>query len=223
MQGCRQRKPYIIVHMDCGQSRRICGTIVAGYEDVLEAFKTHVIDGIEIGSQVCCYVKGLKVYDLYSTKEETDGLSIGYRQYGADSIQNLFSTSKVLTSLVVAMLADRGHLQYEQPVASLWPEYAQHGKSATTIAQVMRHEAGLPSLDQPLHAADLMTSRIKEGSVSELIAAQKPSYIPGEGSGWGQAPREYGFNASSSDSSSADTEGEGNDTGQARAAFTSAG
>jgi len=166
--------------MDCGQSRRICGTIVAGYEDVLEAFKTHVIDGIEIGSQVCCYVKGLKVYDLYSTKEETDGLSIGYRQYGADSIQNLFSTSKVLTSLVVAMLADRGHLQYEQPVASLWPEYAQHGKSATTIAQVMRHEAGLPSLDQPLHAADLMTSRIKEGSVSELIAAQKPSYIPGE-------------------------------------------
>lgn len=82
------------------------------------------------------------------------------------------------------MLADRGHLEYEQKVTDLWPEYAQKGKGETTIAMVMRHEAGLASFKEPLPAVDLVASRIREGAVSDIIARQPPSHTPG-------AKREY--------------------------------
>ena len=98
----------------------------------------------------------------------------------ARTVQNLFSSTKVITSIVVAMLADRGHLRYDQRVSELWPEYAQHGKGETSIAQVMRHEAGLSSFDQPLNASLLTAEQIKAGSVSDIIAAQEPAHIPGE-------------------------------------------
>jgi len=146
------------------------GSCAPGYEAVRAAFQRHVDAGIEDGAQVCAYVQGVKVVDLWTSQED----------YGPNTLQNLFSSTKVLTSLVVAMLADRGHLDYDQKVSDLWPEYAQHGKGETTIAHVMRHEAGLAKFDRPIDASELTAEKIRAGSMSDIIAAQVPAQPPGE-------------------------------------------
>merc|ERR1711977_162222 len=155
---------------DAGQQPRVNGTVAPGYEPVRQAFLQHVKDGLEDGAQLCAYHKGVMVVDLWTDKED----------YGPSTVQNLFSSTKVLTSLVVAMLADRGHLDYNQKVCDVWPAYAQHGKGETTIAHVMRHEAGLSELDCQFDASDLTAERIREGSISDRLAAQRPRHTPGE-------------------------------------------
>jgi len=152
------------------KASHIAGTAAPGFEAVRATFAEHVAADLEDGAQCCVYHRGRKVVDLWTEPG----------QYTARTVQNLFSSTKVITSIVVAMLADRGHLSYDQRVSELWPEYAQHGKGETTIAQVMRHEAGLSNFDQPLNASLLTAEQIKAGSVSDIIAAQEPAHIPGE-------------------------------------------
>ena len=49
----------------------------------------------------------------------------------------------------------RGWIDYDAPVAEYWPEFAQHGKAAITVRQLLSHEAGLVWIDEPLHFEDL--------------------------------------------------------------------
>ena len=157
-----------------------CGTVAPGYELVRTLFEQHLSDGIEDRAQCCVYVKGIKVVDLWGTSPHTPKQERETIKYDGGSIQNVFSSTKVLTSLVIAMLVDRGRLKYEQKVMDIWPEYGQKGKESTTVVQVMRHEAGLFRFEASLKATDLTAARIKEGAVSDTIAAEFPEHVPGE-------------------------------------------
>ena len=143
------------------------GFVASGYEPVRAKFEEHVRNGVEEHAQVACYVKGQCVLDLW-----TKG-----HQFG---LQNIFSSTKVITSLVVAILVDQGHLRYDQLVTDVWPEYGQHGKEGTTVEQVMRHEAGLPKFDTTLNAVDLYASALRDknkNTVANIISKQQPSYL----------------------------------------------
>ena len=50
---------------------------------------------------------------------------------------NIWSATKGVVATAVAMLADRGRLAYDAPVAKYWPEFAQGGKQDITVAQLM--------------------------------------------------------------------------------------
>eukprot|EP00928_Gymnodinium_smaydae_P031938 TRINITY_DN23275_c0_g1_i1.p1 TRINITY_DN23275_c0_g1~~TRINITY_DN23275_c0_g1_i1.p1 ORF type:complete len:456 (-),score=52.25 TRINITY_DN23275_c0_g1_i1:296-1663(-) len=154
----------------------VYGHVDPGYEKVRETFLAHFHDGVEHCAQICAYVRGRKVVDLWG--EDKDA-GFTPQNYGPDSLQNVFSSSKAITSLVVAMLVDQGHLRYDQRISEIWPEYAQHKKEETTIAMLMRHEAGLSEFDTPLEANDLTADRVLAGSVSDVIAKQKPAHAPG--------------------------------------------
>eukprot|EP00927_Polykrikos_kofoidii_P077744 TRINITY_DN7465_c0_g1_i4.p1 TRINITY_DN7465_c0_g1~~TRINITY_DN7465_c0_g1_i4.p1 ORF type:complete len:451 (+),score=47.32 TRINITY_DN7465_c0_g1_i4:70-1422(+) len=155
------------------------GEALPGYEKVRDLFVKHFEDGIEECAQLCIFVKGRKVVDLWGAvpDQQTGNPLYGY---GPDFLQNVFSSTKVLTSLVVAMLVDRGFLRYDQRVADIWPEFAQQDKGEITIVEVMRHEAGLFEFDEELNTDDLSPSRIRAGSVSAIIARQKPKHTPGK-------------------------------------------
>ena len=103
------------------------GFVAQGYEDVKEQFQENFNQGHEDCAQLCVFVKGKKVVDLYG----------GHDGYNEASLQNVFSSTKVLTSLVVAMLVDRGYLKYNQALETIWPEYNSHGKGGTTVAQLV--------------------------------------------------------------------------------------
>lgn len=147
------------------------GYTAPGYESVRSIFNQH-LHTIEKDAQVCCYVNGVKVIDLFGSNPTSNPTTP--HQYTGTTVQNVYSSTKAITSLVVAMLEDRGHLGYNQFVSEIWPEYATQGKASTTIAQVMRHEAGLPLLQLP--AKDLTTAQIKKGAVSATIANAKPKF-----------------------------------------------
>ena len=174
----------------CGGGGRyaVVGSCAPGYEPVRAQFERHFADELEDEAQCTVFVDGVRVVDLVGRRaDDPDPLEIGLVQYNGGSIQNVFSTGKVLTSVVVAMLVDRGLLRYDMKIAELWPEYAAQGKGDTTLAMLMRHEAGLHELDTPVKLDDLRAEALKggdgfisgAGAVATQIAAQKPAYVPG--------------------------------------------
>lgn len=152
------------------------GSCEPGFEAVELAFRRHFDLGVERQAQCVAYVNGRKVVDICGAVDAPST-----RDYGADTIQYIFSTSKAVTSIVLAMLVDRGRIAYEQAVADVWPEFAQHGKGDITLAELLRHEAGCAVLEPPLPVADLTTERIKQGAASDALAAMVPSWPKGRG------------------------------------------
>ena len=65
------------------------------------------------------------------------------------------STTKGLAAMTVAVANSRGWIDYDAPVAEYWPEFAQNGKGAITVRQLLSHEAGLVWIDEPLHVEDM--------------------------------------------------------------------
>ena len=74
------------------------------------------------------------------------------------------------------MLVDRGLLDYGAKVAKYWPEFGQNGKQDLTIADLMRHEAGLHGLDRPLTAAQLSRASIKANQAGRWLALETPHW-----------------------------------------------
>jgi CubicO group peptidase (beta-lactamase class C family) len=73
----------------------------------------------------------------------------GYRdrasqaQWGQDTMEIVFSTTKGMSAIALAMLNSRGYLDYDAPVVRYWPEFGQNGKENVTVRQLISHEAGL--------------------------------------------------------------------------------
>jgi len=72
------------------------------------------------------------------------------RRWNDDTRTVLFSATKAVAALAVAMCVDRGYVRYEQRVVEFWPEFGKHGKEETTVDWVMSHRAGLAVIDEPI-------------------------------------------------------------------------
>lgn len=82
------------------------------------------------------------------------------REYDADSLQCVYSSTKNLTAIAIAVLVDRGLLCYDAAVSAYWPEFAQAGKDHLTVADVLRHDAGLVRLHRRVTAAEAADVRL---------------------------------------------------------------
>ena len=67
--------------------------------------------------------------------------------YTRESTTCVWSSGKVVAAIMMAIMRDKGHLNYNEKVATYWPEFAKHGKGEITVADVMRMEAGLEKFD----------------------------------------------------------------------------
>jgi len=152
------------------------GDVDEGYGKVADAFRRNLNSGREIGAAVAVYRDGRKVVDLWG----------GYRNgitaapWQQDTIVNVFSTTKGVASLAVALAVSRGLLDYDAKVADYWPEFAQAGKGSITVRQLLGHQAGLVAIKPRLVLADLADP----GGLSEKIAAQAPAWPPGTRHGY---------------------------------------
>jgi CubicO group peptidase (beta-lactamase class C family) len=59
----------------------------------------------------------------------------------------LFSASKAVTAILVHLLAEDGEIDLDQRLSHYVPEFARHGKRHTTVAEVLAHRGGVPTLD----------------------------------------------------------------------------
>jgi CubicO group peptidase (beta-lactamase class C family) len=96
------------------------------------------------------------------------------------TITNVWSSTKTVTSLAALMLADRGELDVDAPVARYWPEFGAAGKQDIKVRQVMSHSSGVSGLDQPAVPADLYDW----DRATSRMAAQAPWWEPGTASGY---------------------------------------
>jgi CubicO group peptidase (beta-lactamase class C family) len=155
---------------------KIHGTLDPKFAPVRDAFADHFERGLEVGASVAVTVDGAPVVDLWAGQAVQGGAP-----WQRDTIVNVYSTTKTMASLCVLMLADRGELDLDAPVARYWPEFAMNGKEGVLVRHVMSHSAALPGFEPPL-------ARIEDvydwDAVVRNLAAQKPWWTPGEGSGY---------------------------------------
>lgn len=129
------------------------GGVVKGFvkstewTEVVDAFEENFALNLELGSQLSIYRKGENVVELC-------GRSSSQPNYDISTLQNIFSSGKNMEAICVAVLVDRGLLSYEDKVSQHWPEFGQHGKENITIADILRHEGGLPFFTHPEHMDD---------------------------------------------------------------------
>jgi CubicO group peptidase (beta-lactamase class C family) len=69
-----------------------------------------------------------------------------------------FSASKPFVAMLVHLLAERGELSLDEPVATYWPEFGRHGKAGITVRHVLQHRSGVPVARSALGDALAMTS-----------------------------------------------------------------
>lgn len=139
------------------------GFVARGWEGVRDAIAENLSVTEEVGAGTAVYHRGEKVVDL------TGGWfdEAHSRPYTADTLQLVFSTTKGITAIAVAMCVQRGLLAYDQPVSRYWPEFAAHDKGAATVAQLLSHQCGLFSVQGELTMEealdwDTITSRLAD-------------------------------------------------------------
>ena len=162
------------------------GTVASGLESVREAFAANFArtgDYAEVGAALCVYRRGEKVIDLWGGSANAERT----RPWTADTLINVWSTTKTAAAVAVARCVDRGLIAYDQPVAEVWPAFAAAGKGGITIAEVMSHQAGLPGFVETTTLDDFYDW----DRVTARLAAQAPVFEPGTLNSYHAAT--YGF------------------------------
>ncbi|TQS46094.1 serine hydrolase domain-containing protein [Cryptosporangium phraense] len=130
-----------------------------------------LLDGGDVGVAAAVYVGGEPVADLWGGHTDAARTTPWQR----DTIVNTWSTTKTMTALCALVLADRGELDLDDPVAAHWPEFAAAGKEKVLVRHLLGHTAGLPTFAEPLTVEDLYDW----GLVTDRLAAQAPAWEPG--------------------------------------------
>jgi CubicO group peptidase (beta-lactamase class C family) len=117
----------------------ITGLCSDRFARVRDAFAANFQDGGELGARFALAINGEIVVDLMGGHADRKREVV----FGPDTLTPLFSTTKAVAALMIARLVDEGRLAYDQPVADVWPEFAQNGKAEVTVEQALSHQAGL--------------------------------------------------------------------------------
>ncbi|MGE3074455.1 MAG: serine hydrolase domain-containing protein [Dehalococcoidia bacterium] len=154
----------------------IHGSYEPRFAAVAEAFAQNFESHGDVGASVAVTVNGETVVDLWAGTADPE-LGVPWRQ---DTIVNVWSSTKGPAALCVHILADRGLLDLDAPVAAYWPEFAQAGKAGVLVRWLLSHQAGLPAVDGHLPPGatldwDYMVSRLEE---------QAPLWEPGTKRGY---------------------------------------
>ncbi|MBF6299566.1 beta-lactamase family protein [Nocardia amamiensis] len=152
------------------------GDVASGFGPVADAFRRNFAQHGEIGAAVAVYAGDRPVVDLWA----------GFRDrlrtlpWEQDTIVPVFSSTKGMAAFAVAGAVSKGLLDYEQPVAKYWPEFAAHGKDAVTVRQLIDHQAGLSGLSEIVRLPQIADL----DGLATILAAQKPAWRPGTRHGY---------------------------------------
>jgi CubicO group peptidase (beta-lactamase class C family) len=142
--------------------------VASGWEPVRAAFLEGFENNEEHGAGVAVYHRGQCVVDLMGGWRDKDHTV----PYGTDALQVVFSTTKGITSIAVAICVERGLLDYNEKVATYWPEFADKGKGDVTVAQLLSHRAGLYTVDGDI----TLEEALDWDTVTARLAATAPRF-----------------------------------------------
>ncbi len=153
------------------------------FTPVADAFSALFEDPQERGAALCIQVGGETLVDLWAGSA---GKEPG-QDWQSDTLLNLFSCTKTFAAVAALQLVGEGKLELDAPVSRYWPEFAQAGKQAITVRQLLCHRAGLPAIREPLAPEALYDW----STMTAALAAETPWWTPGAEHGY--APITYGW------------------------------
>lgn len=162
--------------MASGESIEVHGSVAPGFEPVADAFVRNFAEHGEVGAACAVRVGGEEVVDLWAgIADPATG-----REYRADTLQLVFSSTKGIVSIAVHLLAQQGLLDLDAPVADHWPEFAANGKGAITVRNLLTHRSGVVGIDRVLSVEELCAW----DPFVEALAAAEPLWEPDTAHGY---------------------------------------
>jgi CubicO group peptidase (beta-lactamase class C family) len=135
-----------------------------------------VNSGAERGLQVAIYHNEELVVDAWSgVADPATG-----RLVDGDTLFTVFSTTKGIVATLIHMLAARGALDYDSPIARYWPEFGAQGKEGITVRHALTHTAGIPQLPEGVGPAELCDW----AGMCRRVADLNPLWLPGTFTGY---------------------------------------
>ncbi|HEV7735157.1 MAG TPA: serine hydrolase domain-containing protein [Candidatus Binatia bacterium] len=155
------------------------GSVDDGYEPVAARFAAHLAAGDEIGSAVSVHHRGRRVVDVWGGWADP----ATRRPWAEDTRIVVFSVTKGFAAMALHLLADRGLLDWDAPVARYWPGFGRNGKADIRVGTLLGHRAGLPYLTTRLTLDDCIDPA-RADVVVRALEEQVPAWEPGRGQGY---------------------------------------
>ena len=149
----------------------VSGDVVEGFEAVRDAFANNLGRRHELGGACSVYRRGEKIVDIWGgVRNKSTG-----EPWEADTMVVVWSATKGLAAMTLAVAHSRGWLEYDQRVSHYWPEFAQQGKASVTVRQLLAHQAGLFAFGESVDASVVADP----DRLAAILARQKPAWEPG--------------------------------------------
>ncbi|MFN7394786.1 MAG: serine hydrolase domain-containing protein [bacterium] len=163
---------------DSGAAAPVQGRCDPGFEPLRDLFAERLAQGPDqdLGASLAVFVEGEPVLDLWGGWSD----EARTRPWASDTLVNVWSTTKTMTSLAAMLLIDRGVLDPDKAVAHWWPEFAAAGKGGVTLRQVMSHASGVSGWNAPITVEQLYDQE----TAAARLAAQAPWWPPGSATGY---------------------------------------
>ncbi|KAI1321401.1 beta-lactamase [Xylariaceae sp. FL0255] len=146
------------------------------FTDVRTLLKHAISAGDELGASIVVNIDGEEVVDLWGGFIDTERS----KPWEEDTIVNVWSSTKCLTSLTVLKLVEQGVLDLEEKVATYWPEFAANGKENILVRHLLAHASGLPGWEEPITQEGVCDF----DAATDALARQRPWWEPGTASGY---------------------------------------
>lgn len=153
------------------------------FKAVRQAFEENLASGDDHGAGLAVVIDGDVVINLTGGYQDR-AKALPFTQ---DTLTCVFSSGKAIVAALIMDAVDKGLVDYDQTVASVWPEFAAEGKDQITLAQAMSHQAGLCGFTEPQEPSIWLDWE----ATTSALAAMKPLWEPGSASGY--HPQTYGF------------------------------
>jgi CubicO group peptidase (beta-lactamase class C family) len=161
----------------------IDGYAAAPFEPVADAFRSNFNEGLELGAHFAVFIDGEPVVNLWGGHADRQQQT----PWTEDRLPCIYSSGKAAVALLVARAVSEGLLDYDAQVATWWPEFAQAGKQAITLADALSHQAGLVGIADEMPPEEWLEPE----KISARIAAMAPLFPPRSASGY--SPQLVGF------------------------------
>ena len=152
------------------------GHVDPKFEELRKLMQTFIETKEELGCSLVVNIDGKDLVDLwggYADEERT-------KPWSSDTITNVWSSSKTVSSLATLMLVDRGQLDVNERVSKYWPEFAQNGKEDVYVRHFLSHSSGLSGWEEPITGAQVCDWDYSVGKLEK----QAPWFTPGSASGY---------------------------------------
>ncbi|TYL55986.1 beta-lactamase family protein [Nocardioides sp. BGMRC 2183] len=150
------------------------GECIPTFQPLRDQLARNLESGADVGAAVAVVHDGELVADLWGG-EARPGVP-----WRADTVVQVWSVTKAMIGLTALVLADRGILDLDAPVAKYWPEFGAAGKEGVLVRQVLGHTSGVPGWTPQVAVEDALDLVAAEA----LLAAEAPWYEPGSASAY---------------------------------------